>query len=209
MPPQGPQAVGHAICSIHQGHAHDPSAGLIMCAIGVGAHIPDAFVQTEKNLQPGINITEVGTEEGNRGVHSPTHPNVQGEIIHKGLPTPINIARLEQSLLDHPDRNFVTTLCNNLKYGADIGFTGSLAPHLSRNLPTALAQPAIVSENLANEVALGRVEGPFFEPPFPNFQVSPIGLVPKKHTNKFRTIFHLSYHKSGVTSINHSISKED
>ena len=45
-------------------------------------------------------------------------------------------------------------------------------------------------------------------PPFPNFQVSTIGLVPKKHSNKFRTIFHLSFPKSGVTSINHSISKE-
>ncbi len=35
-----------------------------------------------------------------------------------------------------------------------------------------------------------------------------IGLVPKKNSTKFRTIFHLSYPKSGSTSINHSISKE-
>ena len=39
--------------------------------------------------------------------------------------------------------------------------------------------------------------------------MSPIGLVPKKHSTKFRTIFHLSFPKSGVTSINYSISKED
>ena len=51
--------------------------------------------------------------------------------------------------------------------------------------------------------------GPFPTPPFPNFQVSPIRLVPKKHSNKFRTIFHLSFPKPGVTSINYSISKED
>lgn len=44
---------------------------------------------------------------------------------------------------------------------------------------------------------------------FPNFQVSPIGLVPEKHSNKFRTIFHLSFPKSGVTSIKYSVSKED
>ena len=44
-------------------------------------------------------------------------------------------------------------------------------------------------------------------PPFPNLEVSPIGLVPKKHSTstKFRTIFHLSFPNSGVTSINYSI----
>ncbi len=51
--------------------------------------------------------------------------------------------------------------------------------------------------------------GPFDSPPFQNFQVSPIGLVPKKNSTKFRTIFHLSYPKSGSTSVNHSISKDN
>ena len=72
-----------------------------------------------------------------------------------------------------------------------------------------MAQPEIVTQNLATEIALGRVASPFSEPPFPNFQVFPIGLVPKKHSDKFRTIFHLSFPNSGNTSINHFISKED
>ena len=72
-----------------------------------------------------------------------------------------------------------------------------------------VSQPSIVTENLSTEVALGRVADPFPSPPLPNFQVSPIGLVPKKHTAKFRTIFHLSFPKSGETRINSSISKED
>jgi hypothetical protein len=76
-------------------------------------------------------------------------------------------------------------------------------------LPTALTQPNIVTANLAHEISLGRVAGPFETPPFPNFQVSPIGLVPKKNSAKFRTIFHLSFPKSGSTSINASISQED
>ena len=90
-----------------------------------------------------------------------------------------------------------------------MGFTGRRVSRLSRNLPSAVSQPSIVTENLSKEVALGRVAGPFPSPPLPNFQVSPIGLVPKKHTAKFRTIFHLSFPKSGETSINSSISKED
>ena len=51
--------------------------------------------------------------------------------------------------------------------------------------------------------------GPFSTPPFKNFQVSPIGLVPKKHSDKFRTIFHLSYPKSGTSSIYYFIKKDD
>ena len=64
-----------------------------------------------------------------------------------------------------------------------------------------------MSENIANEVKLGRIAGPFKEPPFENFQVSPLGLIPKKHSEKFRTIFYLSYPKTGG-SINSGIDKE-
>ena len=66
-----------------------------------------------------------------------------------------------------------------------------------------------MTSNLEHEVFLGRVAGPFETPPFPSFQVSPIGLVPKKKSKKFRTIFHLSFPKSGSTSVNASISKDD
>ena len=90
-----------------------------------------------------------------------------------------------------------------------MGFTGRRVSRFFKNLPSAASQPNIVTENLSREVTLGRVAGPFPRPPLPNFQVLPIGLVPKKYTTKFRTIFHLSFPKSGETSINSSISKED
>ena len=77
------------------------------------------------------------------------------------LPTPVNVYELDKVLREHPDRIFVTNLCSYLKTGADIGYTGSRTARFSKNLPTALTQPEIVSENLAKEVALGRVAGPF------------------------------------------------
>ena len=82
-------------------------------------------------------------------------------------------------------------------------------PRFARNLLTALPQPNVVTTNLMKEVALGRVAGPLPTSPFPNFPVSPIGLVPKNQSDKFRTIFHLSFPKSGTASINSSICKED
>ena len=108
----------------------------------------------------------------------------------------------------HPDKQFVEKLCRELREGARIGYTGPRMPRESRNLPSANKNPETIQTNLAKEVELGRTVGPFDKPPFPNFQVSPIGLVPKKQPGQFRTIFHLSYPKTG-DSINSFIPKED
>ena len=102
-------------------------------------------------------------------------PNNNPIVDETALPTPIDVGKLVLSLVEHPN-----PLCTNLRSGAHIGFEGERAPRFSKNLPTALAQPDIISSNLAHEISLGRVAGPFDNPPFPNFQVSPIGLVPKK-----------------------------
>ena len=181
-------------------------------------HVGSAtFVTGAAGLTPAAtaplvpNISEIGTGSGTRtkGAQSLAPPVNTSKGFTGNLPTPVNVKQLEEALSDHPDHVFVARLCNYFKHGAEIGYTGPRVPRFSRNLPTALAQPEIVAANLANEVSLGRVAGPFPNPPFPNFQVSPIGLVPKKHSEKFRTIFHLSFPKSGVTSINYSISKDN
>lgn len=39
----------------------------------------------------------------------------------------------------------------------------------------------------------GRVAGPFNSPPFANFRLSPLGLVPKKEPNSYRLIHNLSF----------------
>ena len=81
-------------------------------------------------------------------------------------------------LVDHLDRLFVLRLCNSLRYGADIGYKGLRVPRFSRNLPTALDQPNVVTANLMKEVALGRVAGPFPTPPFFKFPGFPDRLSP-------------------------------
>lgn len=121
--------------------------------------------------------------------------------------SPINVERLEFELQAHPNQAFVNKLCTELREGARIGYEGARTPRISRNLPTALANPEKISRNLEKEISAGRVEGPFSSPPFPNFQVSPLGIIPKKNSDKFRTIFHLSYPKTGH-SINSGIDKE-
>ena len=114
------------------------------------------------------------------------------------LPTPINVNKLEIALADHPNRVFVSNVLQTFRLGANIGFFGRRSPRFSRNLPTALAQPDIVKVNLDKEVSLGRVAGLFSTPPFPNFQVSPIGLVPKS-TRISSALFSTSHSQSQVS----------
>ena len=73
---------------------------------------------------------------------------------------------------------------------------------VSNNLISASQHPVDISANLSKEMSLGRVAGPFFSLPLPNFQCDPIGVVPKKHSTEWRTIYHLSY-PSGDSANDH------
>ena len=52
-----------------------------------------------------------------------------------------------------------------------------------------------MAAKLQKELDTGRICGPFETAPFPNLQISPIGLVPKKSPGQFRLIQHLSHPK--------------
>ena len=147
-----------------------------------------------------------GTQQTTKATQSKLpQPNKLSKFTAK---TPIDVDRLELELSDHPDKLFVENLCRDLREGTRIGYTFPRAPRNSKNLPSAYQNPRVVSDTLAQEVALGRVAGPFNSPPLPNLQVSPIGVIPKKHSDKFHLIFHLSHPKTG-DSINSFIPKED
>ena len=49
------------------------------------------------------------------------------------------------------------------------------------------------SLNLQKEINFGRVAGPYLFPPLPNFQCHPVGVVSKRHSCEWLTMYHLSY----------------
>ena len=120
--------------------------------------------------------------------------------------TPINVNILEEELSSHPDRNFVNSLVNCLRYGTHVGYNGPQKSRVSRNLISATQHPDVVSSNISKEVNLGRVAGPFTSSPLPHLQCHPVGVVPKKHSSEWRTIYHLSYPEGD--SINDHIPKD-
>ena len=71
---------------------------------------------------------------------------------------------------------------------------------------SANQNPGVVGANLAKEIVAGRIVGPFSNPPFLNFRVSPLGVVPKKIPGEFRLIHHSSFPRGA--SINDGISPE-
>ena len=114
-------------------------------------------------------------------------------------PTPLNIKDLEQQLQLY-SVNLKENLVSALKNGFNIGYKGPEFQSLSKNLKSASSHPEVLFDNILSELKAKRVVGPFFVPPLPNFRTSPIGVVPKKDSAKFRTITDLSSPRG--TSVN-------
>ena len=76
---------------------------------------------------------------------------------------------------------------------------------MSCNLILAFQHPKVICTNLAKEIQLGRIVGPFPSSPLSNFQCHPIGVVPKKPSAEWQTIYHLSYPEGD--SVNDHITK--
>ncbi|XP_033739602.1 uncharacterized protein LOC117326910 isoform X1 [Pecten maximus] len=132
-------------------------------------------------------------------------PEVVQATPHK-LPSPVKFNILQQYLTGY-DVSKLALLQTGFTQGFSLQHQGIRTFRDSKNLRSAEENPQILQQKIDKEVSLGRIAGPFDSPPFQNFHISPLGLVPKKEKNEFRLIHHLSY-PSGF-SINDGISSED
>ena len=122
--------------------------------------------------------------------------------------TPLNVKNWQEALSDHPNRPLVEFFLCGISQGFRIGFK-QLANSLKsskRNLSCALQHPETVEKYLTEEIAMGRVAGPFNQSLVPHAHVSRFGVIPKNHQpDKWRLIVDLSHPSSG--SINSGIPK--
>ena len=128
--------------------------------------------------------------------------NDRPDQFHPQLPTPVVVSNL-RILLDGYAPQLVDILHCGFSFGFRIHFQGAEQSFEARNLRSALENPTAVDAKLQRELGAGRLAGPFTSPPFKNFRVSPLGLVPKKQPGEFRMIHHLSFPKG--TSVNDGI----
>ena len=121
--------------------------------------------------------------------------SLQPCICWPTCPIPICLEALTPYLACHPDQNFARYIHSGLLHGFHIGFdrTRTNLRATGRNHSSALANPAVITSHIANEVRAGRLVGPLAEGVASHVHISPLGLVPKSHsTNKWRMIVDLS-----------------
>jgi len=136
---------------------------------------------------PSVSCSKQPAEKPNFGTKVTTTKNkTQGPV------TPVNYKTLK-ILLEGYDRDKADMLERGFKDGFKLGYNGQRKFYTSPNLQSASQFPDIVDQKLAKEIAQNRIAGPFRESPYPNLQISPIGVVPKKEEGQFRLIHHLSY----------------
>ena len=121
--------------------------------------------------------------------------------------SPIRVEILAQWLKDYPIIADADLLLKGFTFGFRIPYHGSRCGRISKNHHSASTMPDLILRKLEEEIRLGRVAGPFPEPPLQNLTVSPIGLVPKSVPGEFRLIFDLSFPEGN--SVNSGIHPDD
>lgn len=100
---------------------HVPTAIFVTAAT---AHTPDVIVQSIKGHEQTKTVRPTASA-------IPTELNANN--VRKYLiPTPIVVTKLEDTLAGHANPQFVSQLCDNLRYGARIGFDGQRIPRFSK-----------------------------------------------------------------------------
>ena len=96
-------------------------------------------------------------------------------------------------MLEGYDRDKADMLERGFRYGFKLGYNGQRKCHTSSYLHSASQYPKIVEQKLEKEIDQNRIAGPLLQRPYPNLQISPIRVVPKKEEGQFRLKHHLSY----------------
>ena len=125
------------------------------------------------------------------------------------ITSPLVAKNWETLLASHPNAQLTDFFIKGILQGFRIGFKQPLKSLVSakRNLNCALQHPDTVEEYLTDEIAHGRVAGPFQKEVTPAAHISRFGVIPKHHQpNKWRLIIDLSHPVN--CSVNGGIPKE-
>jgi hypothetical protein len=99
--------------------------------------------------------------------------------------SPLRLAAWSFGLIGYSARSF---LCNGIAKGFDLGITGTSL----RSAKVQVKSSELLQKKVLREVELGRIMGPFQEPPVNGFHLLPLALIEKKEQGKFRLIHNLS-----------------
>ena len=109
-------------------------------------------------------------------------------------PSPLNLDVLRTYFRRHPDTQYAAYLAHGLQHGFHIGFSRTSVNLRSapRNHPSSLERTEVVTNHIQEEWRTGRLSGPIPQVLTTQVHISPIGLVPKPHSDRWRLIVDLS-----------------
>ena len=201
----GPMSVLNAMATIPSSDAHR-GGGVTREAETIPVGLMNSGAPT---LAPGTPATG-GTlmDGGTRVPRITVNPGDEVMGVTRGteVTTPVRVNVLDAYLAGY-DPDLREMLVDGFRHGFRLGCLDKPRSIFSKNLKSADEFPDVITQKLAKELGLGRIVGPFDNPPFQDyFHVSPIGVVPKHKPNTYRLIHHLSYPKGN--SVNDFIPPE-
>lgn len=123
--------------------------------------------------------------------------------------TPIKVDRFEELLTTHPNRALVESVCDGLRTGfwPYARTEGKEIPEVVEhpNRPMSEEDLVFVRQQRDEEISLGRYSEAF-PTLLPGMQTSPIGVVPKPHSDKKRIVVDQS---AGEWSLNSYVDRDD
>ena len=121
--------------------------------------------------------------------------------------SPFHTHERSRQLAAYRDQAFVDYVLRGITQGFRIGFAYSRAIHSAKtNMRSASEHPQIIEEYICTELAAGRLAGPLSHNQRAAVQTSPIGVIPKKPSDKWHLIVDLSS-PSGY-SVNDGIARD-
>ena len=136
--------------------------------IGECAHVSGS-IKGAVNLGKTVNShTSVQTATGLTQKHIVKHKNSKQDTqLYSLANSPICISEVQKSLSSYPMQNVAFELIEGLKFGFQLKYSGSRLPFRSKNSPSVLKNPDLVLRKINKEIDMGRIAGPFDDPPFP------------------------------------------
>ena len=119
------------------------------------------------------------------------------DISTFGIESPVNVERLAVYLKGYADEQFVI---EGFRKGFPLGVKRDF--HLLYGKVKPRPSPLPLLSKLSDEVAKGRIIGPFSSKPFPDLFISPLYVIPKPNSDKYRMIFNLSHPVGGAVNDN-------
>lgn len=123
--------------------------------------------------------------------------------------TPISLDRLQHELHHHPNPDKVAYVVQGLQCSFHLSLNHSITfKSASGNMSSVHLNTQVIDNYLQSKVQMGRVAGPFPQPPLPSHRVSCFGIIPK-HNQSYKLHLILDLSSPAGHSVNDGIASND